>query len=95
MYINRASDLKGQIAAQLVWLGQPSKNLLNGTAWIRSECVRSTGRRWFCGRICFFLLTTEQCAEFECSPTVFLPQQKRNGVFVSGGRGVSRTHIVL
>jgi len=67
MYINRASDLKGQIAAQLVWLGQPSKNLLNGAAWIGSECVRSTGRRWFCGRVCFFLLTTEQCAEFGCS----------------------------
>lgn len=80
MYINRASDLKGQIAAQLVWLGQSSKSHLNGTAWIRSGCFRSVGMRDDAVaeprnyRICLFLLTLLRSVQLGASRLTVLPR---------------------
>ena len=80
MYINRASDLKGQIAAHLVWLGQSSKSHLNGAAWIRSGCFRSVGMREDAVaeprncRICPFLLTLLRSVQLGASCLTVLPQ---------------------
>lgn len=80
MYINRASDLKGQIAAHLVWLGQSSKGHLNGAAWSRAECVRRVGMRGgFVAeprncRICAFLLTLLRSVQLGVRCATVLPQ---------------------
>lgn len=79
MYINRSSDLKGQIAAHLVWLGQPSKSHLNGAVWIRSGCFGSIGMRddavaesRNC-RICLCFLTLMRSVQVVCSSSVCIP----------------------
>lgn len=89
MYINRGSDLKGQIAAHLVWLGQSSKSHLDGATWIRCGCFRSTDRRDDAvaePKNCriSLLLTAEECAAgSRVGLSVCFPQQDRNGAFVS------------
>lgn len=103
MYINRASDLKGHVAAHLLWLGQSSKSHLNGAVWIRSGCFGSTGMRDDAvaeSRNCRISLlpdSAEKCASGSKSfvlPQFAFPQWERNGAFVSG-RKDSQTRSVL
>lgn len=80
MYIHRAGDLKGQIAAHLVWLGQSSKSHLNGAAWIRSGCFGRVEMRGDAVaeprncRICLFLLALLRSVQLGASPFTVLPR---------------------